>query len=83
MSKEDGKLTEEKFKQIKEGMTLEEVFNIVGLEGKVISETGTDGDSNHTVIYEFETAGAFSTANMTFQDNKIINKTQIGLSSQL
>ena len=60
-------------------MTFEEGFNIVGSNGKVISETGTNGDSNHTVKYEFETAGAFSTANMTFQDNKIINKTQIGL----
>jgi len=60
-------------------MTLEEVFKIVGSKGKIISETGTNGDSNHIVIYEFETAGAFSTANMTFQDNKIINKTQIGL----
>ncbi len=79
VSKEEGKLNEEKFKQIKEGMTLEEVFKIVGSKGKVISETGTNGDSNHTVIYEFETAGAFSTANMTFEENKIINKTQIGL----
>jgi len=25
-------------------MTFEEVFNIVGSKGKVISETGTDGD---------------------------------------
>lgn len=71
-----GKLTEEKFKQIKEGMTFEEVFTIVGSKGKVISESGTDGDSNHTVIYEFETDGSFSTANMTFQGNKLINKTQ-------
>ncbi|UPW82057.1 DUF3862 domain-containing protein [Lysinibacillus sp. Ag94] len=76
-----GKLTEEKFKQIKEGMTYEEVFNIVGSKGKVISEIGTDGDSNHTVIYEFETDGSFSTANMTFQGNKLINKTQIGMGS--
>ncbi|MGG2111893.1 hypothetical protein ABFY60_15445 [Lysinibacillus pakistanensis] len=81
VTKEDGKLTEEKFKQIKEGMTFEEVFNIVGSKGKVISETGTDGDSNHIVIYEFETDGSFSTANMTFQGNKLINKTQIGMGS--
>ncbi|MGG2085276.1 hypothetical protein [Lysinibacillus pakistanensis] len=33
---------EEKFKQIKEGMTFEEVFNIVGSKG-------TNCDSNHTV----------------------------------
>lgn len=77
-----GKLTEEKFKQIKEGMTFEEVFNIVGSKGKVISETGTDGDSNHTVIYEFETDGSFSTANMTFQGNKLINKIGMGSSDE-
>ncbi len=49
------KLTEEKFKQIKEGMTYEEVVKIVGAEGKVLSETGSTGEPHHTVMYEFET----------------------------
>ena len=36
----DGVLTKEKFEQIKDGMTYEEVVVIVGAEGTVISETG-------------------------------------------
>ncbi len=75
------KLTEEKFKQIKEGMTYEEVVKIVGSEGKVISETGVAGDPYHTVMYEFETDGTFSTSSMMFQGGKLINKTQIGVGS--
>ncbi|UXJ70448.1 hypothetical protein [Lysinibacillus fusiformis] len=36
-AKEEGKLTEEKFKQIKDGMTYEEVVKIVGAEGNIMS----------------------------------------------
>ncbi|WP_313373251.1 hypothetical protein [Lysinibacillus pakistanensis] len=60
-------------------MTFEEVFNIVGSKG-------TNCDSNHTVIDEFETAGAFSTANMTFQGNKNSNRfkfTALGFNASL
>ncbi|MFJ7952860.1 hypothetical protein ACIQZG_15160 [Lysinibacillus sp. NPDC096418] len=75
------KLTEEKFKQITEGMTYEEVIKIVGSEGKVLSETGTAGEPHHTILYEFETDGTLSAANMMFQAGKLINKTQIGMGS--
>nr|WP_263324259.1 DUF3862 domain-containing protein [Neobacillus sp. Marseille-Q6967] len=76
---DEGVLTEEKFAQIKDGMTYEEVVAIIGSEGKVISESGERGTEYHTVMYEFETEGAMSNANMMFQGNKLMNKAQFGL----
>lgn len=75
----DGVLTKEKFEQIKDGMTYEEVVAIVGAEGTVISETGEPGTDFHTVMYEFETDGFLSSSTMMFQGGKLINKAQIGL----
>ncbi len=74
-----GKLTEEKFKQIKDGMTYEEVIKIVGAEGNVISETGAAGDPYHTIMYEFETDGILSSSTMMFQGGKLMNKAQFGV----
>ncbi|MGE7024550.1 hypothetical protein [Solibacillus cecembensis] len=76
---EDGKVTEEEYKQIKFGMTPEEVFNIIGSEGTVVSKSGTDGDSHNTVIYKFETEGDSSSSEMTFVRDKLSYKAQIGL----
>ncbi|WP_346206778.1 DUF3862 domain-containing protein [Caldifermentibacillus hisashii] len=76
---DEGLLTKEKFDQIQNGMTYEEVVAVVGSEGTVMSESGTKGDPAYTVIYEFETDGFMSAATMMFQDNKLINKSQAGL----
>lgn len=76
---EDGKVTEEKYKQIKVGMTPEEVFNIIGSKGTVVSKSGIDGDSHNTVIYKFETDGDSSGSEMTFEGDKLSYKAQIGL----
>ncbi|MCA1058129.1 DUF3862 domain-containing protein [Rossellomorea aquimaris] len=76
-----GVLTEEKFKQIKDGMTYEEVVKIVGSEGSLMSETGEKDSEFHTVIYEFKTDGFLSNANMTFQGGKLVNKAQFGMGS--
>lgn len=76
---EDGKVTEEKYKQIKLGMTPEEVFNIIGSNGTVVAKSGTDGDSHNTVIYKFETDGDSSGSEMTFKGDKLSYKAQIGL----
>lgn len=77
----DGVLTEEKFAEITEGMTYEEVVAIVGAEGTVISETGVAGDPYHTIMYEFETDGILSSSTMMFQGGKLANKAQAGLGS--
>lgn len=75
----EGVLTEEKFNQIESGMTYDEVKNIIGSDGSVLSETGEKGTEFYTVIYEWETDGVFSNANFTFQGDKLLNKSQIGV----
>ncbi|WP_374722582.1 hypothetical protein [Peribacillus tepidiphilus] len=74
-----GVLTKEKFDHIENGMTYEEVVSIIGSEGVVISETGDKGSQFHTVMYEFETDGFMSNANMMFQGGKLVSKAQVGL----
>lgn len=76
---DEGVLTEEKFDKIKDGMSYEEVVKIIGSEGTVMSETGEKGTDLHTVMYEFETDGAFSSSTMMFQGDKLVNKSQVGL----
>ncbi|MGE7999678.1 hypothetical protein ACQKOF_13530 [Lysinibacillus sp. NPDC093190] len=75
------KLTAEKFRQIIEGMTYEEVIKIVGSKGKMISEIGTAGEPNHTILYDFETDGSLTAVNMMFKGGKLIKKTPMGMSS--
>lgn len=73
-------LTQEKFDQIKEGMSYEEVADLIGHEGTLISETGEKGTDLHTVMYEWEsTDSALANANFMFQGNKLMSKAQAGL----
>lgn len=77
----DGKLTAEKFDQIKSGMTYEEVVAVIGSEGTVMSESGDAGTEFHTIMYEWETDGAFSAATFMFQGGTLQNKSQVGVSN--
>jgi len=76
---DEGTLTKEKFEQIKEGMTYEEVVAIIGSEGTVMSEIGEKGTKFHTVVFEFETDGFLSSATIMFQGGRLTNKSQFGL----
>ena len=76
---EGGKVTVEEYKQVKFGMTSIEVFNILGTKGTVVSKSGPDEESHTTVIYKFETVGDTSISEMTFEDDKLSYKAQIGL----
>lgn len=79
-STDDGVLTKEKFEQIKDGMTYEEVVKIIGSEGELLSESGEKGTSLYTVMYSFEADGSFgANSSMMFQGNKLMNKSQFGL----
>ncbi|AXI29486.1 hypothetical protein CIB87_10865 [Priestia megaterium] len=81
-STDDGVLTKEKFEQIKDGMTYEEVVKIIGSEGELLSESGEKGTSLYTVMYSFEADGSFgANSSMMFQGNKLMNKSQFGLGS--
>lgn len=76
---EGGKVTVEEYKQVKFGMTSKEVFNILGTKGTVVSKSGQDEELHTTVIYKFETVGDTSISEMTFEDDKLSYKAQIGL----
>ena len=77
---DEGVLTSEKYDQITSGMSYEEVVEIIGSEGTVMSETGEAGSEFHTVMYEWDTDGFMSAANFMFQGNKLQSKSQIGVS---
>jgi len=63
-------------------MTYKEVATIVGSIGEVMSEAGEKGDPAHTVIYSWNgDKGWGANANVTFQNNKVINKAQFGVDS--
>jgi cytoskeletal protein RodZ len=72
-------LTVEKYKQIENGMTYDEVKQIIGSDGEVMSEAGEKGSEVHTVMYKWETGDENKAANFTFQGGQLIDKTQIGL----
>ncbi|MEK4718164.1 DUF3862 domain-containing protein [Priestia sp. FSL W8-0524] len=79
-STDDGVLTKEKFEQIKDGMTYEEVVKIIGSKGELLSESGEKGTSLYTVMYSFKADGSFgANSSMMFQGNKLMNKSQFGL----
>lgn len=65
------------FNQIATGMTYEETKNIVGCKGTIISEI--EILDSHTIIYYWYGKNGVSNANFTFQNNELLNKTQIGL----
>jgi outer membrane protein assembly factor BamE (lipoprotein component of BamABCDE complex) len=77
---EAGILDEEKFNQIQNGMTYEEVVAIIGADGEVISESGEKGTDLHTIMYEWKAEGGFgANANFMFQGGKLANKAQFGV----
>jgi hypothetical protein len=64
-------------------MSYEEVVEIIGGQGEVLSESGTPGGTGmdiHTVMYTWEGESGFgANANAMFQGNKLMNKAQFGL----
>lgn len=59
-------------------MTYNEVVSIIGGEGKLLSQVDVAG--YNTEIYMWEGVGSIvANANVTFQNNKLVSKAQIGL----
>lgn len=73
------KITLDKFNQVKNGMSYEDVQKVLGGKGSVDSETGDKGSSDHIIMISYEGKEIGSNAILTFQGNKLTNKTQVGL----
>lgn len=71
-------ITLEEFNKIQNGMSYDEVKEIVGCEGTVNSDT--EVGSIKMTIYSWYGKDGISNANVNIENGKLINKTQIGLS---
>ncbi len=69
----------EKFNNVETGMSYNEVCNILGYEGELISEVNIGDDKLATKMYAYYGENLGSNANFTFQNDKLISKAQIGL----
>lgn len=69
------------FESISSGMTYEEVVEIIGSEGELLSESDLGiGDAYKSAIYMWEGEGSLgANANVTFQGGKVLSKAQMGL----
>lgn len=70
----------EEFSKIKNGMTYNEVKEIIGSEGELLSESGAPGSPYYTVMYAWDGSGSLgANAIFMFQGGKLISKSQMGL----
>lgn len=76
--KTDG-INGEKFNEIQNGMSYDEVVAIIGEDGTSISES--ELADIKTEIYEWESHDGWGNANITFQNGKVVNKAQFGVDS--
>lgn len=73
-------ITLNEYNQLETGMSSQEVFNIIGGEGEITSETGEKGTDYHTVMYTYKGKGSLgANAILMFQGEKLQSKSQFGL----
>lgn len=74
-------ITLEEYNAIKTGMTFQEVYDIIGGPGEVLSEVDLNiGEEYHTVMKKWDGEGDLgANANITFQGGKVTGKAQYGL----
>lgn len=73
-------ITQEEFNKIEMGMTYQEVVDIIGSEGELLSEGDAGlGAEYVTHIIMWKGADRISNANVTFQGGKVVSKAQVGL----
>lgn len=71
-------ITADEFAAIENGMSYDEVKAIIGEDGTEDSTSEISGVT--TVVYSWSSEG-FGTANVTFQNDQVVNKAQIGVDS--
>ena len=71
----------EEFEQIQIGMSYQEVFDLVGSRGELLSEADLGlGDDYYTAIYSWDGGGSLgANASVTFQGGYVTSKAQAGL----
>ena len=72
------RLNLEKFNKIETGMSYQEVVNIIGEEGTVLSESEI-GNIKSTIYSWYGEGSIGANANVTFQNGKVVSKAQVGL----
>lgn len=73
-------ISKAEFDAIREGMGYQEVFDLVGSAGTVMSESGTSGSAIYAVLYSWEGEGSIgANANVMFQGGVVVSKAQFGL----
>ncbi len=73
------KVTYENFEKIKTGMTYDQVVEIFGEEGKIISDVDVGMDEYATTMYYWYDDTGIANCNVTIQGGKVIAKAQVGL----
>lgn len=68
-----GDLTKEQFDKVEIGMTQEEVFEIIGEGGDIVSE------AEGIKMYQYHGTSVGGNANFMFDRGKLVNKAQAGL----
>ena len=75
-----GTISMAEFDTIQDGMSYEQVVQIVGGPGEKLSETGSPGASYYTVIYKWDGEGSTgANAVCEFQNGALVTKMQFGL----
>lgn len=74
-------ITLDEFNAIKTGMEYQEVFDIVGGRGEVVSEFESSfGDEHYTITFSWDGEGSLlANAHVTFEGGKVRSKIQYGL----
>ena len=75
-----GKITLEQYNQIENGMSYEQVKDIIGSEGELVAEVGIKNEPFYCTIYVWEGIQSASKATFTFEDNILQSKSQYKLS---
>ncbi|HEY5586820.1 MAG TPA: hypothetical protein VIK78_20315 [Ruminiclostridium sp.] len=85
-SKNQPEMSMDEFEQIKNGMTYEQVTQIVGATGDIVVETGTPGNQFYTITYQFKGEGNMldsmwtnPNAQLMFKGGKLTTKIQTGI----
>lgn len=71
-------ITAKEFSKIKEGMTYDEVVKIIGSKGELTSSSSL-GDFKIEIYTWYGNGFSGSNANVTFQNDKVTAKAQVGL----